>query len=69
MLRAYPGAFAAIGTAPRHVESPDDVKHIFLKGIGVGLAGHARGVVVKDALDTGAGRAHVAAGIAADALG
>ena len=67
MLRADAGAFAAIRAASGHMEGADDVEQLFLKGVGRRLVLHAGIRVVEHALFAGAGRADVAAGVAADA--
>ena len=51
------------------MERADDMEEIFFKGVRGGLVLHAGIVVVKHAFFAGAGRADVAAGIAADAAG
>ena len=68
-LRAYARAFAAVGASAHHVEGTDDVEHILLKGVGSCLLCNAGVGVVKYALLAGAGRADIAAGVAADAAG
>ena len=66
---AHARTLAAVRAAAGHVEGADDVELVLLEGIDVGLGGDAGIRVVKHALDARAGRADVAAGVAADALG
>ena len=51
------------------MESADQMEHLLLKGVRVGLLGGVEAVAVEHALVAAAGRTHVPAGVAADALG
>ena len=69
MLGTYSGAFAAVGTSSGNVERADDVEHIFLKAVVSCFLSNAGVGVIEYTLLAGAGRAYVAARIAADAAG
>ena len=68
-LGTYPAALAAVRTSSGHMERADQMEHLLLKGVRVGLLGGVEAVAVEHALVAAAGRAHVPAGVAADALG
>mgnify|MGYP000198228339 CR=1 FL=1 len=67
VLGANPGALPAVGATPSHMEGADDVEEILFKGICSRLILHPGRRIVKDTFLTGAGGAHIPAGVAANA--
>src|SRR5699024_6271232 len=65
-LRTYPAALAAVRTSSCHMESADDVEHLLLEGVHIGLLGTVELVAVKYAFSAAACRTYISAGIAAD---
>ena len=68
-MRTDTGAFTAVGASTGNVKGSNNMKHRFLKAVYGRLAFNTRIGIVKYTLFAGAGRADVAAGIAANAFG
>ena len=65
-LGTYTAAFSAVCAASCHVECADDMEHLLLKGIHIGLLGAVKLVAVKYTFSAAACRTYISAGITAD---